>query len=146
MPETEELPARLHTVLARLTRHLRQTRAGAELTTTQYQVLASVFRHGPMRHSDLAAHEGLNPTMLSRIVTKLETAGLVVRAPDVADGRAARLSVSDRGRDLVERVKRERNDALSMALDRLGNDDLVALTGALPVLESLAEALREKPR
>ncbi len=147
MPQTEdpvELPATLRTLIARLGRHLRQTRAGAGLSPTQYQVLASIVRLGPVRLSDLAVEEGLNPTMLSRIASKLESAGLVVRAPDVDDGRVARLSASSDGRLLVKRVRGERTDALSRVLDQLDSDQRRRLTEALPVLESVAEALRER--
>jgi DNA-binding MarR family transcriptional regulator len=139
-----ELPARMRTVIARLGRYLRQTRAGADLSPTQYQVLATTVRLGPVRLSDLAAEDGLNPTMLSRIAGKLEAAGLVVRTPDTADGRAAFLSVSREGRRLVDRVRSERTDALSRALDRLHHDERQKLVDALPVLESVAESLRDR--
>jgi DNA-binding MarR family transcriptional regulator len=137
-----ELPATLRTIIARLGRHLRQTRAGADLSPTQYQVLASIVRLGPVRLSDLAAEEGLNPTMLSRIAGKLEAAGLVTRTADAADGRAAKVSVSRDGRRLVERVRGERTDALSRALDQLDPVDRQLLVEALPVLESVVESLK----
>jgi DNA-binding MarR family transcriptional regulator len=122
---------------------LRQTRAGAELSPTQYQVLATIVRTGPVRLSDLAADEGLNPTMLSRIAGKLEAAGLVIRTSDASDGRVAHLAVADPGRQLVERVRAERTDALSRALGSLSDRDRRTLMVALPVLETLAEALRD---
>jgi DNA-binding MarR family transcriptional regulator len=128
--------------IARLSRQLRQTRAGADLSPTQYQVLATIVRVGPVRLSDLAADEGLNPTMLSRIAGKLEAASLVVRIQDPTDGRAVRLVASTSGMDLVARVRRERTDALSQALDDLADVDRAALLAALPVLESLAEVLK----
>jgi DNA-binding MarR family transcriptional regulator len=139
-----ELPAIMRTLIARLGRHLRQTRAGASLSPTQYQVLASIVRMEPVRLSDLAVEEGLNPTMLSRIASKLESAGLVVRVPDADDGRVARLSVSGDGRLLVKRVRGERTDALSRVLDQLDGDQRRRLIEAIPVLESVAEALRER--
>jgi DNA-binding MarR family transcriptional regulator len=141
-----ELPARMRTVVARLGRHLRQTRAGAGLSPTQYQVLATVVRLGPVRLSDLAAQEGLNPTMLSRIAGKLEAAGLVVRSQDATDGRVAYVAVSTDGRRLVDRVRGERTDALSRALDRLDGEELRILCEALPVLESVAESLKDRTR
>jgi DNA-binding MarR family transcriptional regulator len=147
MPDAEdpiELPATLRTLIARLSRHLRQTRAGAGLSPTQYQVLASIVRLGPIRLSDLAVEEGLNPTMLSRIASKLESAGLVVRAPDADDGRVARLTASGDGRLLVRRVRGERTDALSRVLEQLDDGERRRLIEALPVLESVAEALRER--
>jgi DNA-binding MarR family transcriptional regulator len=143
-PSPSELPISLRMVIARLGRHLRQTRAGAELSPTQYQVLASIVRLGPIRLSDLATAEGLNPTMLSRIAGKLETAGLVDRTADSADGRVALVSVSPGGRRLVDRVRSERTDALSRALGRLDADQRRTLAQALPVLESIAETLKER--
>jgi DNA-binding MarR family transcriptional regulator len=139
-----EMPNRVRTVVARLGRHLRQTRAGAGLTPTQYQVLATVVRLGPVRLSDLATEEGLNPTMLSRIAGKLEAAGLLVRAADATDGRVAVVSASDDGLRLVRRVRSERTDALSRALDGLGPGQRRTLADALPVLEALAESLKDR--
>ena len=147
-PESDatELPSRTRTVIARLSRQLRQTRAGADLSTSQYQVLATTVREGPLRLTDLATLEGLNPTMLSRIVGKLETAGLVGRTPDPKDGRVAVLTATRKGRDLVARVRRERTDALSLVIDGLDDGQRRVLIAALPVLESMAEALKDRPR
>jgi DNA-binding MarR family transcriptional regulator len=144
--DTTELPSRTRTVIARLSRRLRQTRAGADLTTSQYQVLATTVRHAPVRLTRLADLEGLNPTMLSRIVGKLEADGLVGRTSDPSDGRVAVLTATRKGRDLVTRVRRERTDALSLVLDGLDDDQRRALVAALPVLESMAEALKDRPR
>jgi DNA-binding MarR family transcriptional regulator len=142
-PDGSELPAGLRMVIARLHRMLRQTSAGAELSPTQYQVLATTFRQGTIRLSDLAAEEGLNPTMLSRIAAKLEGDGLVNRTQDLRDGRVAHLEISEAGRRLVLQVRRERTDALSAAVASLSEGDQRALTEALPVLEALAEAVRD---
>ena len=139
-----ELPSGLRTAIARLSRHLRQTRAGADLSPTEYQVLATIVRLGPVRLSDLAATEGLNPTMLSRIAGKLESGSLVVRTPDAIDGRVVHLASAKGGRELVRKVRRERTDALSRALDGLTGTDRQALLAALPVLDALAEALKDR--
>jgi DNA-binding MarR family transcriptional regulator len=144
--DPQELPAQLRTVIARLGRRLRQTRAGADLTSSQYQVLVTTMRDGPLRLTELATIEGLNPTMLSRIVGKLEAAGLVERRQDRQDGRVAHLAVTQDGCELVNRVRSERNDALSQVLAGLDDGQRRRLVAALPILESLAEALAELPR
>jgi DNA-binding MarR family transcriptional regulator len=76
----------------------------------------------------------------------LEAADLVVRTPDPDDGRAAVLTATRPGRDLVARVRRERTDALSLVIDGLDDGQRHALVTALPVLESMAEALKDRPR
>ncbi len=81
--------------------------------------------------------------MLSRSVGKLTDAGLLARSSDIADRRAAWVELTRKGAKLVDRMRRERTDALNLALDRLNPEDREALDRALPALEHLAEALKE---
>ena len=53
---------RLRRVVARLGRALRPTHVGASLSPSQREVLNTIVRRGPLRLSELAAEEGLNPT------------------------------------------------------------------------------------
>jgi DNA-binding MarR family transcriptional regulator len=94
----------------------------------------------------LATDEGLNPTMLSRIVAKLEAAGLAQRTPDELDGRVARLAVTDAGRTLYEVIRSERTEALLSALERLSPLEQRKLVAAIPVLESVVEVLKQRIR
>ena len=73
--------ARLRSAVNRISRRLRPTRAGAGFTPTQISVLETVAKRGPIRLSDLASVEGMNPTMLSRVARKLEDTGLIRRHP-----------------------------------------------------------------
>jgi DNA-binding MarR family transcriptional regulator len=144
--DPSEIPARLRRAIGRLNRRLRVTRAGADLTPSKYEVLATVVRQGPLRQSDVATIEGLNPTMLSRIVGNLDDAGLLTRLADSADGRVVHVAATKLGRDLVARIRNERSDALSLALTGLTDTEYQTLLAALPVLESLAENLVDRPR
>jgi len=149
MPPQEdpaELPTRTRRAIGRLSRTLRQTRAGAALTPSQYEVLVTIVSQGPLRLADLALMEGLNPTMLSRIAGKLETSGLVERVADTGDGRVVHLAASQRGRDLVNQVRGERSDALAVALEQLTGEERRLLSAALPVLEALTEKLKDRPQ
>ncbi|HET9091100.1 MAG TPA: MarR family transcriptional regulator [Acidimicrobiales bacterium] len=145
-PSDELDPARLRIALGRLARRLKPTAAAGSLTTTEVDVLVAAEREGPVRLTDLAAQVGLNPTMLSRLVPKLEQAGLVRRLPDESDRRVTFLTASAKGSRLLERIRSERNDALSRRLGELDPDERRALSAALPVLERLAERLRSGDR
>ena len=133
--------ARLRIAVARLSRRLRPTEAAGVLTATEVDVLVAAERRGPIRLSDLASFAGLNPTMLSRLVPKLERAGLVRRLADGTDRRVCRVEATAKGRALLDRVRSERNDALSRRLDELDASEREAVLLALPVLEELAERL-----
>lgn len=136
--------ARLRIAVARLSRRLRPTAAAGSLTTTEVDVLVAIDRHGPLRLSDLAGFAGLNPTMLSRLIPRLEAAGLLRRLVVEGDRRVCRVEISAKGRRLLERIRSERNDALSRLLRGLDPADRDALARAVPVLEVLAEQLLER--
>jgi DNA-binding MarR family transcriptional regulator len=125
-----------------VSRRLKPTAAAGAWTTTEVDILIAAQRQGPIRLSDLASFAGLNPTMLSRLVPKLEAAGLVRRLRDETDRRVSRIKATNKGSHLLERIRSERNDALSRRLRDLGGEERAALARALPVLEDLAERLR----
>lgn len=149
MPATEatldiDTAARLRTAIGRLSRRLRTTAAArdAGLTPTAISVLLSVVRTGPTRLSVLAASEGVNPTMLSRVIAGMVQDGLLERSSDEGDRRAAWVEATAAGAKLAERMRRERTDALNLALEALSDPDRRRLEKALPALESLAEELK----
>ena len=138
----DDVAVRLRMAIARLFRRIERTQAGAALTPSETTILSVVVRQGPLRLTDLAASEGMNPTMLSRLVRDLEGDGLVQRKTDRVDRRAARVEATPAGRRLHERIRNERSDTLSAALALLPEDERRALGAGLPVLEALADQLK----
>jgi DNA-binding MarR family transcriptional regulator len=140
-----ETAARLRMVIGRLSRRLRSTAAAREagLTPTKISVLLNVARTSPMRLADLAAAEGLNPTLLSRVTSELVARGLLERSSDPHDRRAAWVGISRAGRRLAERMRSERTEAVNAAMAGLSAEERRRLQRALPALEALAEELRE---
>jgi DNA-binding MarR family transcriptional regulator len=131
-------------VIGRLSRRLRPTAAGiaAGLTPTRVSILLAVERHGPTRLSEIADAEGINPTMLSRVVADLVEGGLLERTSDERDRRAAWVKATAAGRRLSERMRRERTDAVNLALAQLDEPDRRRIEAALPAFERLAEQLK----
>jgi DNA-binding MarR family transcriptional regulator len=136
--------ARLRIVIGKLSRRLRPAPAAvaAGLTPTQISLLLNVARQGPIRLSDLAAAEAINPTQLSRSVAHLVDIGAVQRASDQGDRRAAWVKPTAAGRRLAEKIRRERTDALNVALADLAPDERRRIEQAVPALEQLAEILK----
>lgn len=133
--------ARLRVALGRISRQLDRQSRGQELTRTQTSVLATLARRGRLRISELADCEGINPTMLSRIVAKLEQADLLRRSADPDDGRATRVELTDAGTELHRRQRAERTQLLTARLAALPGDRATELLAALPALEALADQL-----
>lgn len=135
---TDDEIARLRTAVLRVARRMRRLSAEEGLTPAQSGLLATLVRQGPTRAGDLAACEGLNPTMLSRMLGALEEQGLVLRSPDADDRRATRVEATTTGKRLIGRVRNRHRAALTTLLEGLEPAALAALRDALPALEDLA--------
>jgi DNA-binding MarR family transcriptional regulator len=137
--DPETLATDLRACLGPLLRRLRQTKVDDELTPSQTAVLVRLDREGPATSSALAAAEGVRPQSMGAIVAALTERGLVVRAPDPADGRRVVLSLSDTGREGLRGVRRERSRRLTAALrDELTDDERALLAAAVPLLERVS--------
>ena len=132
--------------MGRLGRSLRLTHSDGNLSPSQREVLSTIVRRGPVRLSDVATDQGLNPTMVSRIVANLEAAALVTRMPDKADARVVHLAPTEAGRALWLEMRNERTDALLAAISRLSKGEQLELIRVMPVLETLVEILKDRDR
>jgi DNA-binding MarR family transcriptional regulator len=130
--------ARLRIAVARLERRMNVAVTEAGLTQTQMLVLGSVVRHGCVGIGELATIAGLNPTMLSRVIGKLDDAGLIKRVPDPNDRRAALVEPTGAGRRLRARINEKRTALLITQLGALTPEQEESLIAALPALEALA--------
>ena len=133
---------RLRRVISKLARQLNASSTGAGLTPSQASVLTLIVARGPLSLADLAGLEGLNPTMLSRVVSKLQSMSLIDRIPDPADLRSASVAATESGHRIDEQIKAGRAAAVSRCMAALSGEQESALTAALPALEELATAMR----
>jgi DNA-binding MarR family transcriptional regulator len=136
--------ARLRAIVGKLSRRLNALARGSGLTPSQLSALGVVARRGPVRLSELAELESVNPTMLSRVVAALEEDGLIVRRPDPADRRASLLEVTSTGRRTHDRLRDERGRVLTDGLEALRPADVAAVEAALPALELLVDQVSRR--
>ena len=131
-----DLASRLRLDISRMARRLRQE-AGADLSPSMTAALATIERHGPLTPSELAERERVQRPTVTRVLARLEEAGLVVRAADPQDRRCSLVSISDDGRALLDAM-RERKDAfLARRIDALEPADREALDRAAAILERM---------
>jgi DNA-binding MarR family transcriptional regulator len=133
---------RLRRVVLSLARRLNAASVGEGLTPTQASVLSIVAFRGQLGLAELTEMEGLNPTMLSRVVGRLDAFGLIRRLRDPDDFRAARVEVTPEGTRAFERISAQRAEIISECVAELPPDQEAALIAALPALEKLSESLR----
>ena len=134
---------RLRRVIGKLARQLNASSTGEGLTPSQASVLGLVVARGQVSLAELAELESLHPTMLSRVVGRLQEMELIRRIPDPADLRSASVGATAAGKRVDQRVKEQRAAIVSQCISRLAAPQETALTNALPALEALAEELRK---
>src|ERR1700753_483080 len=137
---------RLRRVVLKLARQHNAASREAGLTTTQASVLGITPMRGPLSLAELTELEGINPTMLSRVIGKLDEYGLLKRLRGPDDFRAARAQGTPKGRGAYERITAQRSAVISESVSGLPSSQQAALFAALPALENLAEDLRDTVR
>src|SRR3954470_2667139 len=95
-----ETAARLRLAIVRTARRLCQA-AGGVPTPSTAAALATIERRGPLAPSELAELERVKRPTITRVVGRLEEAGLVERTGDPADGRASLVSITRAGSELM---------------------------------------------
>src|ERR1700753_326401 len=118
-PMDVEQVTRLRAVISRLARQLNDTSTDEGLTPTQYSVLGLVRNRRALGLAELARPGGLHPTMLSRVVRKLDEKELIRRLPDPSDLRAARVEVTPAGVEVHGRIRDHRTQVLAECLEQL---------------------------
>jgi DNA-binding MarR family transcriptional regulator len=138
---------RLRRVIVRLARQLNASAAGESLTQSQSQsqsqasVLGLVVGHGPLSLTDLASLAGINPTMLSRVVGRLDARNLINRNPGQSDVRTVSVTATTAGIQVLQRIQQQQTAAVSPHLGHLDRSQEAVLLEALPLLEGLAGRL-----
>lgn len=135
---------RLRRVISKLARSMNESASSEELTPTQASVLGVVVARGPIRISAVAELEGVNPTMLSRVMGVLEQKGLIERSSATSDQRGVVAEATVEGRDKSKRILERRTAILLAVVERLPEETSAALLGALPALEELTAAFAER--
>ena len=143
VPGVTESAERLHRCLSKLFSILRRgdpsgSAAGAELTLAQLSILVTLLDQGPIRMTDLAAHERVRTPTTTVAIRRLEKIGLVKRSRDPSDLRAVLVDITPRGLAVHRESLTNRIGSLSVLLSQLSESDLETLTKALVPLERLA--------
>jgi DNA-binding MarR family transcriptional regulator len=110
--------------------------SGVDLLPTGVATLATIFRVGPARLTDVSAHLELEPSRVSKEVNRLVDAGLVTQESDASDRRAVLLTVTDKGADAWRRYRKATDKQLAKTLVEWTDDDLHQLSTFLTRLSA----------
>ncbi|MFN2538089.1 MAG: MarR family winged helix-turn-helix transcriptional regulator [Mycobacteriales bacterium] len=139
MPADTALASELRTTVMRLARRLRNQRTDDTLSLSQLAALGTLLRHGALTPGELAAHERVQPPSMTRLIGKLEDAGLVTKTDHPTDGRQVVVSISQAGHEMIKADRRRRDAWLAQRMRDLPPEDLDVLHRAADVLGRLAD-------
>ncbi|MEV3859156.1 MarR family winged helix-turn-helix transcriptional regulator [Streptomyces sp. NPDC050095] len=119
----------VETIQRELTSFARRARATAarmhpELSLVSFTLLSHLDEQGGCRATDLAAHYALDKSTVSRQVSALERAGLVMRRVDPDDHRVQVLLPTEAGAQILAQVTVSRRQMFGERLADWSRDDL----------------------
>ncbi len=106
------------------------------ITLQQIRAFAYVFAHGHTPINRVADALGIRPNVATGIIQRLVDRGLIERHEDREDRRVRLLTVTDRGRALIDELSRIILAKGRELLDRLSDDQLRQLRDIFKVMET----------
>jgi MarR family transcriptional regulator for hemolysin len=120
----ETLPFEIGETAHALRKAFDRRAVGLGVTRAQWKVLFKLTRYPGMRQIELADMLDIEPITLSRIIDRLEEAGLVERAADPSDRRAWRLHVTARAQPLIEKLRAVADELAAEAFSAIDPKDI----------------------
>jgi len=134
----EQVADMLHGAAIRLLRYVRKEDEASGITGAQLSVLSVLAYGGPQTLSALAAAEQVKPPTMSQLVSALEELDLVVRRP--LDRRSSEISLTRKGRQLLEAGRRRRLARLTRAIDTLPAEQVDRLGQAAGLIVAITDS------
>jgi DNA-binding MarR family transcriptional regulator len=136
-PDLERLATRLNLVAIHLLRRLSREDASVGLTSARLSALSVLATSGPRTLGALARTERVTAPSMTRLITALESDGLVERIPSAQDGRKVFVRITAAGTAVMQAGRDRRIEALRTWLGPVGPDGLRCLDDASVLLDSL---------
>lgn len=139
MPQTlPQLANELRITAQHLSRRVR-FEGTAEIAPHQFSVLVKLYHpeRGPWTPGVLAQAERVSAPSMTRTVNGLVKAGLIDRGTDPDDARQRILTLTDRGREVVDRVVHDRDDWMLQRLDGLSDAEIATLAASVEILRKV---------
>jgi len=115
-----------------------------EVTLTQYRTLVVLASRGPQSLAALAEAVDVTPPTATRMCDRLIRKGLIVRRHDRVDRRLIRLTLAEKGHELVAEVTDRRRAEIADLLEAIPSEQQAALVDSLQRLTAAAGEVPEQ--
>ena len=111
----------------------------------QFGLLMQMHHKGDCGMSAVSERFDITPAAASQLVDKLVHSGLIQRVEDPHDRRAKLLSLTDKGRDLIQQGIEERYRWVEELAEKLTAEERVQVSDALNIMTEAAKELEAEP-
>ncbi|MCC2307232.1 MarR family winged helix-turn-helix transcriptional regulator [Cellulomonas chengniuliangii] len=132
-----ELAGDMRVAVFRTARRVRSERGSADLSDSQFSVLAWLHQNGPMAPGALAERQHVQPPSMTRTVNSLVELGLVAKGEHPTDKRQVVVSLTDAGTAEVRETRRRRDEWLTRRLASFTPEERATLAEATVLLRRL---------
>jgi len=115
------------------------------LSMPQFSIIMQLHYRGACGMSKVSEGFDITPAGASQLVDKLVQSGLIQRVEDPQDRRAKLLSLTDKGRDLVQQGIEERYRWVDQLAERLTAEERSQVSDALDIMTRTAQELESEP-
>lgn len=115
-----------------------EAREARQVSLPQFRTLLALDGLGRISSSTLAAHLGLAASAITRMVDRLQNAGLVERGADARNRCIHTVELTQAGRELVSKVLARRHARLAEVLARMSPDEHEAAVQAARLFARLS--------
>ena len=144
----EKLTRRIIELHRRVNRAIRERTLDSwvklDLTIPQLKSLFYVSWHRKTNPSALAAGIRVTPANVTGIVDRLVEQGLLTRAADADDRRVSWLTLTDKGKALIDDLREGRAQEMRRILDKLTEEELAIVAHGFELVATAAEAGERK--
>jgi DNA-binding MarR family transcriptional regulator len=136
-----KIAAELRTVISRLMKVLRRETSNEEgLSLTERSTLFLIYQSTIILPSELAAIEKVTNQSMSQIINKLLELGYINKTSSTQDKRKILITLTSAGKEIVERIKKEREEWLAKTINvKISSEEKVLLAKSIDVLKKLVE-------
>ncbi len=135
-----EVATALHRAAIRLLRAVRVADDETGISAPKLSALSVLTFGGPSSLSALAKAEQVTAATMSKLVSDLESEGLVAKRADREDKRGLRIEVTAKGRALMEEGRKRRLALLKNRLGKFTREERAQLAAAAALMMRVSEA------
>ncbi|MFW5942458.1 MAG: MarR family winged helix-turn-helix transcriptional regulator [bacterium] len=125
MSEIRDVWLHAHNMIRAARQIINENLRPLNLSSAEGNILLHLWTQGEeMGQEQLVQQLDISKPGVSRALSALETKGLVIRQPDPDDGRARRVRLTDKARDISPQVEQVYNEVYALAMEGISQEEL----------------------